>query len=1177
MLSHLRDLILYLAVFSFFVAARQAPAADTWPVPRGPSREPAPYQYDAKIWRQVPKEFREDAPAVILYSGTTHIIEDDGTVETITHEVTRLNGRKGIESLGEYRSIYFDPSYQKLVLNEARVIKANGQTIAIEPKHVQLRDVATDYQIYDQDKQLVISFPNLEVDDVYEVKWTVRGRNPEFAGKFFTRYTFGDDTYPVVRDELHVLTSPTQVFKYAAVNGVLDVKIAEHDGRKHYCWKVANRGELSKDDDRPSKEELRLHVACSTFASWEQVAQWKQKLRADCWQCLPPVQKTIEEVTRGLESPLEKARALTYWVRRHIRYLSRGPAGAGYTPHLPHQVLANLFGDCKDQAQLLAVMLREIGLDPYLVTLGTLDDGQVAPEVPSPWGTHAMVMVTIDGKDYWIDTTVSQAAWDYLPRGDRDRLVYLTREGELKLARTPALTYADNRIEHKTRVAVRPHGTSHNQRTSVYQGSSALTRRDAWIEVPPGERRRLLSAELQDANQRTRIISLSLDDRNLNDFDQPVQAQLTYQIPKHFAGDSGKEGSLSDSQVWNRLLSFTLDPERTLPLHLGTPFESIHRFVVDLPPAFRFDDLPNSVEVTSRWGFFKLDVQADAARPRRLQLSMHTRLAEVRVEPKDFAAFQQFHDELSKSYRVWLNLRPTSELADVPLLELTLALAPWSDPVSASTLARLYLDHGKYNDARRVLRTACIYHSQDRGLWDMRVQAAASLDEEEEIYRDMVRHFRKDAKLKVALGATRIKRGDHAGARRVLEPLTANKMDKVRGAAHFQLARSYFEENQYPAALRHLEAAGEADPQVVADASSLHFKAQVQEKLGQQEEAITSYREVLALEHDALDTLVPLIGLELKAGQTKDALDHVRRFTLAVGDDPAGLTLAAEFHLEMNRLEDAFELAGRARAAGFVANNQRVLGLVHFRKKELDKAIFHLERSEVESPDVTGGVDPGLSVGGRSCQSETPLGDGPVPGRRQGHVRPDQNRGAGSDVGHAVCEQLWRQDMNLPRRQEKPGMEPAINHYLCADLAYQNHAARDQLARLLSGSFVDGVDLGPALALRGLVYLEKGNLKAAFADVQRALQLKPVDGRAFYVRGRVRLERDEPGAVSDLERAATLSRREDGVILHWLAAALFEAGRPEDARIVQRRALELKPVDAELADQNAKVEYGNVL
>src|SRR5262249_29462453 len=146
----------------------------------------------------------EEAPACVLHASSTYLVEPDGTVETIVHEVTRFNGRKGIDKLGEYKNITYDPAFQKLTLNEARVHKAGGQTVPIEAKHVQLRDVSTDYQVYDHDKQLVISFPSLEVGDVIEVKWTTRGKNPEHAGQFFTRYTFGDDQYPVVHDELRV-------------------------------------------------------------------------------------------------------------------------------------------------------------------------------------------------------------------------------------------------------------------------------------------------------------------------------------------------------------------------------------------------------------------------------------------------------------------------------------------------------------------------------------------------------------------------------------------------------------------------------------------------------------------------------------------------------------------------------------------------------------------------------------------------------------------------------------------------------------------------------------------------------------------------------------------------------------------------------------------------------------
>src|SRR5262249_55431895 len=74
-----------------------------WPVPRGPSHEPAPYHYDPGVLKTTPKEFLEDAPACILYSGVTHVVAADGTIETTTHEITRLNSRKSVEKLGEFR------------------------------------------------------------------------------------------------------------------------------------------------------------------------------------------------------------------------------------------------------------------------------------------------------------------------------------------------------------------------------------------------------------------------------------------------------------------------------------------------------------------------------------------------------------------------------------------------------------------------------------------------------------------------------------------------------------------------------------------------------------------------------------------------------------------------------------------------------------------------------------------------------------------------------------------------------------------------------------------------------------------------------------------------------------------------------------------------------------------
>src|SRR5262249_9132846 len=151
----------------------------------------------------------------------------------------------------------------------------------------------------------------------------------------------------------------------------------------------------------------------------------------------------------------------------------------------------------------LAAMMREAGLPVGLATLGVLDDGQVLEHVPSPWGTHAILLVTLDGQDHWIDTTVSLAGWDHLPRDDRNRLCYIfdadPQPGKplLRLVRPPPIRPADNRYEHVTNLTVGADGSSRNERVSTYHGGAAMAQRDLWVDVPAGERRRLTAAELQ--------------------------------------------------------------------------------------------------------------------------------------------------------------------------------------------------------------------------------------------------------------------------------------------------------------------------------------------------------------------------------------------------------------------------------------------------------------------------------------------------------------------------------------------------------------------------------------------------------------------------------------------------------------------------------------------------------
>jgi tetratricopeptide (TPR) repeat protein len=1160
-LRHGSALLATLVLLTLVPAAR--PAAAAWPVPMGPSHEPAPFRYDPAAWKAVPHEFLDDAPACTLYAATTHLVEADGTTETITHEVTRFNSRKAVEKLGEYKNIVWTPAYQKVTLHEARIHKADGRTVAVEPRHVQLRDLATDYQVYDHDKQLVISFPTLEAGDVIEVKWTVRGRNPEHQGQFFTRYTFGDDSYPVVRDELRVRLPKGKALKYAAVGGKVEPKVTDDGDTRTYVWGASNRRQLPQDSDQPSREEFRLQVAVSTFASWEEVGRWKQALRGDCWQCNEEVRRVVRDVTRGLTTPEEKARALTYWVRRNIRYVSAGEKH-DYTPNAPAVTFANRYGDCKDSSQLLAVLFKEAGVPVALVTLGVQDDGQVLEEVPSPWGTHAILLSVIDGRPHWIDTTLSLGAWDYLPRDDRDRLCYVTDDKGVRLARTPPMRAEDNLTEQTTHVWIGADGSSRCVRRATYRGGAALSQRDAWLEVPAGERRRLMAADLQDANNKTHLTSLRIDETALRDLDAPVRAEIDFEIPGHFGGEPDREGSVTDSKVWAKLLAVTIDYDRDTPIDLWAPFESRHRYVFHVPPGWRLDNPPRGHKVRSKWGSFVLTVTKGTDK-HELCVEMHTRLEKVRVEPAEFDEFRKFHEEVGKYYRVWLTLKPSQALEDAPALVARLLLHP-ADLATARTLAGLYVENGKLEEAKHVLQVARRHHPDDAGLWELTVKTATDLAEEEDAYREMVRRFPDDPKYAVALGAVLVERGKRTDARAVLEPLTRHDKAAVRGLAHYHLARACLDEEQPKNALKHMEAADKADVEAVSTPEALLFKGELYEKLGLTKEARAAYGLLADTEGGADKGLLALVRLEAAADARPEALEHLRRYVVIAGDEPSALLTAADWYLRLGRADDAFDLANRAKEQGAREKADRVLGLVYRQRGDHAKAVAHLDKAEPDAAVLEALIRSHLALGQlRAALERAAQGDRAEEasaGLRQAVIMANSLADRRKDVLKAA---------KVPADKEGLCAEAAAQ-FVCAEYAWREGRPAAEVEALLDAAFPEGVALGPAYGLRGLLALERGRLTKALADAEKAVALSPSEALGFLVRGRVRLERGSDGALADLTKAVELTGRRDATALHWLAAARSRAGQLAEALAAQREAVKLRPTDRELTEQLKELE-----
>lgn len=1128
-------------------------AEPEWPVPRGASSEPSPYVYDPAVWKNVPREFLDDATACVLYAATSHQLDDDGTVTSTTHEITRLNSRKSIEKLGENRDLSYKPAYQQPTLNIARIHKPGGKIVEVEPRHVHLRDVGTDYQVYDAGRQLIISFPSLEVGDVLEIKWTLRGKNPEHLGQFFARYSFGDPENPIFLDELRVRIPKAKTLKHASVVQKVEPKITETDKDRLYVWRMTPCPQLARDDDRPSREELRPAVVCSTFASWDEVAAWKRKMRAECWECTAEIKKVVAEVTRGLKTQEEKARALTYWVRRNVRYISAGSTH-DYTPHKPGDVLANRHGDCKDTSQLLAVMFKEAGLPAQLVTLGFRDDGQILEEVPSPWGTHGILLSRIDGKDHWIDTTASLAAWDFLSSSCRDRMCYITDDQWIILKKTPPMTADDNRFETTTEIVITADGTSRVLRKEAYFGLAATNQRDRWLEVPAGEQRRLVAEKLLDSNNQSRLVRLTLDDAALRNFDQPVRAEIEYHIPRQFSSKD-RDASFTDSRVWSYLLAYHIDPDRQSALELSSPMESKHTYLFYAPAGFEFDGLPKTRVVKGKWGSFLRTVTWKGEGYRGLRVDFHLRLESARINPKDFAAFQDFHKEVSDAYRVWVTLERVWDRKHIPEMEAALAKIP-DDAAAAAVLVEQYLHHGDRESAQRVLRKALAAKPEDRRLVELGVKAAASGEEAEKAQRELVRRHPEDPVHAIALGAMLIDRGKHELAEPVLNALALSAPPAARALAEYQLARSAFELGNYLPALEHLDKAAAFDNKPIHMLLVEQLRGRIFEKLERPGDAIKAYQRAHKLDPKSETVLLTLLELALTRGEKSVAQDHLRRYIVLVEGKLSGLNRAAEMALRLGWQQEAHDLALHARDLGFSAATQSLLGLIHLQRGEPDKAVFHLERAEPTSAVMEGLIRAHLAMGNLQAAELQARKAGALP------IISEELKQALMRVA-TLARQRDASLARLSDAVERDRATASLGYLVCAE---ELRAQKRAPARVEAMVAMAAQDIGPVLAFRGLLALERGQLGESLKLADQAVRASPGDWRGWYVRGRVRVERLALGGLADLEKAAELSGFRDADVLRSLAEAQHQSGHKEAAMKSLRKAMELRKDDKTLAE-----------
>src|SRR6266576_2668508 len=363
--------------------------------------------------------------------------ENDGTEVSETEAVVRIQSQAGVEEFGQLVFGYSSAT-EKLEAEYVRVRKPDGQVVVTPESTAQ--DFASDVQkeppMYSDYRQRHISVAALQPGDTLEYRTVIRVLTPLAAGSFWYKYTFPKGVV-VSEDRLEIDIPKAREVKLKTPTRKPDVE--DTGDRRTYTWVVKNI-QPERDKEKDEDEETGPDVQLTTFTDWKQIAQWYAKLQGERMTIDDSVRKKAQELTKGADTPTEKARRLYDFVARNVRYVSISLGVGRYQPHAASDVLQNGYGDCKDKHTLFSALLRAEGIQSYPVMIHSTR--KLDADVPSPAQfDHVITAARLETGTglTWLDTTPEVTPFGLILYQLRNKqAVVASEDSDGGLQRTPA-------------------------------------------------------------------------------------------------------------------------------------------------------------------------------------------------------------------------------------------------------------------------------------------------------------------------------------------------------------------------------------------------------------------------------------------------------------------------------------------------------------------------------------------------------------------------------------------------------------------------------------------------------------------------------------------------------------------------------------------------------------------
>jgi cellulose synthase operon protein C len=583
--------------------SHQDPSRDT-SLAKVHARDAAPLIAEGRkrSWRAGPTGARPSAAALLDLEVVR--VHANGLSETFSQRLVLILDERGARDQEE-QLVRYTPDTQSVEVRVARVHRPDGQVI--EAAGREERDLSeAEYSTYYDLRGLALRMPVLKPGDVVELQYVLSdvGRRNLFADYFGAVHFLAEDL-PRMRGEYVLLTPKDRPFYFNAP------KLPGLERKEEVAGDVRTYRFLNRDAPAvqieagmPGWSEVAPYVHVSTYKSWNDVAAWYWGLVKEQLVVDDTIRAAVREAVRGAVGERARLAAVHNWVVKRTRYVALDFGIHSYKPYRTTQVLARKFGDCKDKASLLVVMLREIGVRAHLVVLRTRRSGDIGDQ-PASLAIFDHAIAYVPKYDLYLDGTAEFAGTGELPSQDQGVPALILFDGKGKFLRTPVAPATANHVSRSLRVQLQPDGGARVEETVRVAGQAAAEWRQHYQS--PGQRRERYEKAMNSAFPGARVGSLEMP--GIDDLERPVEVRGVVTAPAVARANGAARVVRLGARESELTRAYARLSQRQFDLLMGYPWELEEEFLYQLPPGWQVRGLAGPRQIASRFGAFRLTVE----------------------------------------------------------------------------------------------------------------------------------------------------------------------------------------------------------------------------------------------------------------------------------------------------------------------------------------------------------------------------------------------------------------------------------------------------------------------------------------------------------------------------------------------------------------------------------------